>query len=148
MLKAVQEDASLSQAELAAVTGMSRTSVWRRIRDFEECGLIERQVMLLNPKLTGFHLQVRLAVSMIEHTDDNRQAFEDHVKRLSMVTECCTISGEWDYVLSVVALDMEHYNDFLLTEILAHPAVRSASSSFVLQRVKHTTAIPVDMMGG
>ena len=144
LLDALQHDASLSQADLADMAGISRTSVWRRIRDFEESGLIERQVTLLNPRLAGFFIQVHLAVSMTEHTDENREAFEQHVARLAAVTECFTVAGDRDYVLHVVARDMEAYNDFLVAKILKHPAVRSASSTFVLRRVKFTTALPLD----
>ncbi len=122
---------------------MSRTSCWRRIRDFEDTGLIERQVALLNPKLAGFNIQVLLLVAMTEHTDENRHSFERHVSTLPEVTECFSVSGDRDYVLHVVVRDMDSYNDFLNAEILRHPAVRSASSTFVLRRVKYTTELPL-----
>ena len=144
LLDALQNDASLSQAELADIAGISRTSVWRRIRDFEESGLVEGQVALLNPRLAGFFIQVHLAVSMTDHSDENREAFEQHVARLPAVTECFTVAGDRDYVLHVVARDMEAYNEFLVAKILKHPAVRSASSTFVLRRVKFTTALPLE----
>ena len=143
LLDALQIDATRSQVELAEIAGMSRTSCWRRIRDFEEAGLIERQVAILNPNLAGFQIQVLLAVAMIEHTDDNRHDFERHVQSLPEVTECYSVSGERDYVLQVVVRDMAAYNDFLNGQILKHPAVRSASSTFVLRRVKFTTHIPL-----
>ena len=80
---------------------------------------------------------------MTEHTDKNRQSFEKHVARLSAVTECFSVAGERDYVLHVVVPDMETYTDFLQSQVLKHPAVRSASSTFVLQRVKYTTMLPL-----
>lgn len=144
LLDALQRDASLNQADLAAIAGMSRTSVWRRVRELEASGLIERQVTLLNPRLAGFHIQVHLQVSMTEHTDENRQAFEEHVTRLAAVTECFTVAGDSDYVLHVVVPDIDAYNDFLNAEILKHPSVRSASSTFVLRRVKFTTMLELD----
>ena len=143
LLDALQRDASLSQGELAEIAGMSRTSCWRRIREFEASGLIERQVALLNPRLAGMRIQVLLAVAMTEHTDRNRQDFERHVASLPEVTECFSVSGERDYILQVVVTDMEAYNDFLNDRILNHPAVRSASSTFVLRRVKYTTRLPL-----
>lgn len=144
LLDALQRDATRSQGELADLAGMSRTSCWRRIRDFEDSGLIERQVAILNPQLAGFHIQVHLAVAMTEHTDENRHSFERHVGLLPEVTECFSVSGERDYVLHVVVPDMAAYNEFLNARILAHPAVRSASSTFVLRRVKYTTQLPLD----
>ncbi len=143
LLEELQRDATRNQAELAEIAGMSRTSCWRRIRDFEEAGLIERQVALLNPKSVGLNIQVLLLVTMTEHTDENRQSFEHHVSLLPEVTECFSVSGDRDYQLHVVVEDMDSYNDFLNGQILRHAAVRSASSTFVLRRVKYSTALPV-----
>ena len=143
LLAELQKDATRNQSELAELVGMSRTSCWRRIRDFEEAGLIERQVALLNPKMAGFTIEVLLLVAMTEHSDENRQSFERHVSLLPEVMECFSVSGERDYLLQVVAKDMDSYNDFLNAEILRHPAVQSASSTFVLRRVKYSTALPL-----
>ena len=143
LLDALQQDVTRPQADLAEIAGMSRTSAWRRIRDFEKSGLIQGQVALLDPQKAGFHIQVLLAVAMTEHTDENRRSFEEHIDTLPAVTECFTVAGERDYVLHVVVQDMETYTEFLQSEILKHPAVRSASSTFVLQRVKYTTMLPL-----
>lgn len=145
LLNELQRDATRNQSELAELVGMSRTSCWRRIREFEEAGLIERQVVILNPKIAGFNIQVLLLVAMTEHTDKNRQSFERHVSLLPEVTECFSVSGDRDYVLHVVVKDMDSYNDFLNAEVLKHPAVRSASSTFVLRRVKYSTALPLSV---
>lgn len=143
LLAELQRDATQNQADLAEAVGMSRTSCWRRIRDFEDAGLIQGQVALLDPKAAGFNLQVLLQVAMTEHNDENRQSFERHISTLPEVTECFSVSGDRDYLLHVVVRDMDSYTDFLNTEILRHPAVRSASSTFVLRRVKYTTALPL-----
>ena len=141
LLDALQTDATRSQVELAEIAGMSRSSCWRRIKDFEEAGLIERQVAIVNPREAGLQIQVLLAVAMSEHTDDNRHDFENHVQTLPEVTACFSVSGERDHVLHVVVKDMEAYNQFLTSQILKHPTVRSASSTFVLRRVKYTTQL-------
>ena len=143
LLDELQRDATRNQTELAEIVGMSRTSCWRRIRDFEQAGLIERQVALLSPRAVGLHLQVLLFVAMTEHTEENRREFEQHVSVLPEVTECFSVSGERDYVLHVVVRDMDSYNEFLNRQVLRHPAVRSASSTFVLRRVKYSTALPI-----
>ena len=143
LLAELQINVNRNQSELAELVGMSRTACWRRIRDFEEAGLIERQVALLNPKVAGFNIQVLLLVAMKEHTDKNRESFERHVSLLPEVMECFSVSGDRDYLLQVVAHDMDSYNDFLNSEILRHEAVQSASSTFVLRRVKYSTALPL-----
>lgn len=143
LLAELQRDTTRNQSELAEIVGMSRSSCWRRIRDFEEAGLIERQVALLNPKKAGFTIEVLLLVAMTTHTEENRQSFERHVSMLPEVMECFSVSGDRDYLLQVVARDMDSYNDFLNAQILRHPAVQSASSTFVLRRVKYSTALPL-----
>ncbi len=145
LLSELQRDATRNQSELAELVGMSRTSCWRRIRDFEDAGLIERRVAILNPKIAGLNIQVMLLVAMTEHTDANRQSFERHVQSLPEVTECYSVSGERDYILQVIVRDMDAYNHFLNSQVLKHSAVRSASSTFVLRRVKFTTHLPMSV---
>ncbi len=147
LLAELQRDTTRNQSELAEIVGMSRTSCWRRIRDFEDAGIIDRQVALLNPKKAGFNLEVLLFVAMTEHSDENRKSFERHVSLLPEVMECFSVSGDRDYLLQVIAKDMESYNDFLNAEILRHKAVQSASSTFVLRRVKYSTALPLESVG-
>ena len=146
LLDALQRDVTPSQDELAEIAGMSRTSCWRRIREFEKNGVLEKQVALLNPRKLGFQIHVLLAVSMVEHTDSNRHSFEAHVQSLPEVTECYSVSGERDYILQVVVNDMDAYNNFINSQILHHPAVRSASSTFALRRVKYSTALPLSLI--
>ena len=113
------------------------------MRDFEQSGLIQSKVALLDPKLAGFNIQVLLLIAMTEHSDENRLSFETHVGLLPEVTECFSVAGERDYMLHVVVNDMETYTEFLNSRILKHPAVRSASSTFVLRRVKYSTELPL-----
>jgi Lrp/AsnC family transcriptional regulator len=143
LLDALQKDTTLSQIDLAELSGKSRTSVWRRIRELEEAGLIEGKVALLNPKELGLQIHVMLSVSMVKHSDRTRKGFEAHVQSLPEVMECYSVSGDRDYVLLILSRDMESYNDFLNRNILDHPSVHSASSSFALRRVKYTTALPL-----
>ncbi len=145
LLSALQRNSALSQAELASEAGLSRSSCWRRVRELEQAGLIQRRVALLDPKMTGFGIEVLLLVAMTEHTDENRRDFEEHTRRLPQVLECFSVSGERDYMLQVVARDIDSYTDFLNAEILKHPAVRSASSTFVLKRVKYSTELPLSI---
>jgi Lrp/AsnC family transcriptional regulator len=142
LLEALQENVNLSQIDLAERAGLSRTSVWRRVRELEDAGLIDGRVALLNPKTLGLQIHVFLSVTMVQHTDQIRQSFEAHVEGLPEVMECFSVSGERDYVLQIISRNMESYNEFLNTRILHHDSVHSASSSFALRRVKYTTALP------
>ena len=104
---------------------------------------IEKKVALLDPRELGLQIHVLLSVSMNQHTAGNRKKFEDHVQGLPEVMEAYSVSGDRDYVLLIISRDMESYNQFLNTQILDHPSVHSASSSFALRRVKYTTALPL-----
>ncbi|MBT8039002.1 MAG: Lrp/AsnC family transcriptional regulator [Xanthomonadales bacterium] len=143
LLDAMQNDTTLSQVDLADLSGKSRTSVWRWIREIEEAGVVDRKVALLDPAAVGLQIHVLLSVSMNEHSAKNRKAFEDHVMNLPDVMECYSVSGDRDYVLLIISRDMDSYNQFLNSMILDHPSVHSASSSFALRRVKYTTALPL-----
>jgi len=142
LLMALQQDVTLSQIELAERSGLSRTSVWRSVRELEDAGVIRNKVALLDPKSLGLQIHVLLSVTMVAHSDKVRKSFETHVQGLSEVMECFSVSGERDYVLQIISRDMESYNEFLNTKILHHASVHSASSSFALRRVKYTTALP------
>lgn len=142
LLSALQEDVTLSQIELAERSGLSRTSVWRSVRELEDAGVIRNKVALLDPKALGLQIHVLLSVTMVAHSDKVRESFETHVEGLTGVMECFSVSGERDYVLQIMSKDMESYNEFLNTKILHHASVHSASSSFALRRVKYTTALP------
>jgi Lrp/AsnC family transcriptional regulator len=143
LLEALQKDVTTSQVDLSERSGLSRTSVWRRLRELEDDGLIEGKVALLNTRQLGFQIHVLLSVSMVKHSVRTREQFERHVQTLPEVMECFSISGDRDYLLHIVSRDMESYNDFLNTMILDHPSVHSASSSFALRRIKYTTALPL-----
>ena len=143
LLDAMQKDTTLSQIDLADLSGKSRTSVWRWIREVEDTGVIDKKVALLNPRELGLQIHVLLSVSMVKHSDRTRKQFEAHVQTLPEVMECYSVSGDRDYVLLIISRDMESYNGFLNTMILDHPSVHSASSSFALRRVKYTTALPL-----
>ena len=82
LLDAMQKDTTLSQIDLAELSGKSRTSIWRLIREFEEAGLIEGKVALLNPRELGLQIHVLLSVSMVMHSDRTREDFESHVQSL------------------------------------------------------------------
>lgn len=147
ILDALQHDASLSQAELASRVALSTTSCWRRVRALEETGLIVGRVALLDPARVGLGVSVIASVSLSEHHDENREAFETFVAEHPEIVECYSMSGDRDYMLRVVVRDVEAYDRFLTRFLLHHPAVDSASSSFALRQIKYTTALPLPGVG-
>ncbi|WP_374570788.1 Lrp/AsnC family transcriptional regulator [Phenylobacterium sp.] len=143
ILRALQDDASLSHAALAERVGAAPTSCWRRIRALEAAGVLLRQVRLVDPESVGRGVNVMLQVRMKSHSMDARRDFEAFVERRPEIMECYSMSGEWDYLMRVVAADVTAYERFLMRELLNQPNVATSASHFALSRVKYTTAVPV-----
>ena len=143
ILAILQEDATISHAELAERVGASSASCWRRIKALEVAGYLTKTVRLVNPERLGRGVNVLCNVRMRSHAKDSRDAFEVFVRAQPEIIETFSMSGEWDYLLRIVVADVADYNDFLMRQLLGHPSVAGASSHFALALVKYTTAIPV-----
>lgn len=139
----LQRDASLSHAELAQRVGSSSASVWRRIRALEAAGILLDALRMVDAGKVGWGVNVLCNVRARSHTVEARTAFEDFVRQRPEILECFSMSGDWDYLLRIVARDVADYEAFLMRTLLDHPSVASASSHFVLSVTKHTTALPI-----
>ena len=144
ILKELQLDASLSHAELAERVGTSAASCWRRIKSLEASHILAATVRLVDAERVGRGVNVFCNVRVCSHARDVRGSFEEFVRSRPEVLECYSMSGDWDYLLRVVAADVGDYERFLMRTLLEHPAVGAASSHFALSLTKFTTAIPVE----
>lgn len=144
ILAQLQRDASLSNAELAERVGSTSPSCWRRIRQLEEAGVLKETVRLADPKLLGQSVNVLCQVRMRDYSAECIERFEDFVQRSQRIMECYSISGDWDYLMRIVASDVAGYEHFLMRVLLKHPSIASASSHFALSITKYQTALPVD----
>ncbi|MCA1493975.1 MULTISPECIES: Lrp/AsnC family transcriptional regulator [Sinorhizobium/Ensifer group] len=143
ILRILQEQADISHAALAEAVGASPASCWRRIKALDTAGVLGRTVRLVNPQMVGRGLTVFCQVRMKSHDAAARQNFERFVESHEEVLECCSMSGDWDYLLRVVVADVADYERLLMRGILTHEAVAHSSSHFALKSVKYSTAIPV-----
>ena len=143
IVRAVQRDAALSQAALAERVGASPASVWRRIRNLEEAGVLGRTVRLANAEALGRSVNVLCQVRMTRQTVEARADFEAFIQSREEIVECYAMSGEWDYLLRIAVRDVADYDRFIRQGVLAHPSVANAASNFALRQVKYTTEIPV-----
>lgn len=144
ILNELQLDASLSHADLAERVGTSAASCWRRIKSLEAARVLTATVRLVDAERVGRGVNVFCNVRVRSHARDIRASFEAFVRSRPEVLECYSMSGDWDYLLRVVAADVGDYERFLMRTLLEHPAVGAASSHFALSLTKFTTAIPVD----
>lgn len=143
LLDALQRDSSLPLGELANSLGMSQSTVWRRVKEFEETGLITARVALLDPTKTGVGLCVLANVTLHDHTEEAVSALENLVSRHPEIQECYTLSGVADYQMKIRVTDVAAYEAFMSQNLLRHPHIRSVQSSFVLKEIKSTTALPL-----
>jgi Lrp/AsnC family transcriptional regulator len=143
ILGQLQADASLSNAELAERVGSSAASCWRRVKNLEASGVLGPAVRLLNAQALRKSVNVLCNIRMRSHAGESRSAFEEFVRERREVMECYSMSGDWDYLLRVVATDVADYEKFLMRVLLEHPSVSGASSHFALSQTKYTTVLPL-----
>lgn len=143
ILQALQENGRLSNVELSERVALSPSPCLRRLKQLEESGIIDRYAALLSPAHLGLDLQVFISVS-INKSPNAREAFAHAVHNWKSVLSCYALTGETDYLLHTFFTDMNAFSHFVLNELLSHECVRDAKSSFVLEEVKHTTALPID----
>ncbi len=143
ILRALQRDATLSQAALAEEVGSSAASCWRRVKALEEAGVLKAAVRLVSPAAIGRDVNVLCQVRLKSHSDENREAFERFVAGRDEIMECYSTSGDWDYELRVVVPDVAAYENFLMRVVLHQPFIATAASRFALAQLKYQTALPV-----
>lgn len=143
LLRLLQQDASLSTAELAERVGLSQAPCWRRIKRLKDEGVIERIVATLNAKKAGWPITVITTVALEHHSPDDVKAFEQAVARAPEVLECHALSGDRDYWLKIVVGDIADYDRLLNERLLRSRVVRSIDSRFVLRSLKETSALPL-----
>ncbi|MFC6669158.1 Lrp/AsnC family transcriptional regulator [Marinobacterium aestuariivivens] len=145
ILELLQQDASLSVAEIAERVGLSSTPCSRRIKRLEEDGYVARQVVILNPARIGLPMTVLVHISLEAQTQERLGSFEKAISELPEVMECYLITGSTaDYVLKIVVPDLDHYQQLLLNQLTGIAGVRSIISNFVLRQPIDRTAYPLD----
>ena len=147
ILRALQADGRITYDVLAGQVSLSPSATLRRVKRLEESGVIAGYVALVRPERVGFGLTAYLNVRLEKHAEVHKRnpmdLFRAAVQTWPEVVECASLTGEMDYLLRVVVQDMAHYSRFIMDTLLKHPSVEDCKTSFVLDRVKATTAVPV-----
>lgn len=148
MLAILQEDGRISNIELARRIALSPSPCLRRLQRLEEEGVIDRYVALLNPDKLGVGLLAYVNVSLDKRNPQATEAFKRVVHDWPEVTECYAMTGEMDYLMRVMVSDLNHFSRFVMDKVLKQPGVLDVKSSFALEGVKRTTALPTDSFDG
>jgi len=154
ILAILQKDGRLANQDIADRVNLSPSPCLRRIRRLEESGVIRGYVALLEPGMLGLgllaYVNVRLekrgvvpASPGMKNQQTHAESFRDAVRGWPEVVACDAMTGEMDYLLRVQVEDMAHFSRFVQDELLHHPSVIDVKTSFSLERIKETTALPI-----
>ena len=143
ILDCLQHDASLSTAEIADRVGLSTTPCWRRIQNLERTGVIRGRVALLDRERLDLGVDVFVSLRISRHSEDWLEAFTRAVNAFPEVVEFYRMSGDVDYLMRVVVADIKAYDAFY-KRLIRHADIADVSSSFAMERIKYTTALPLD----
>lgn len=137
----LQADCKKTTAAYAQQLDLSTTAIYERIKRLEKSGVIEAYVALIDRSKVNRAFTVLCHIKLVQHVKDYVLKFEREVLKLNEVVECYHMSGDYDYILKIHVRDMEAYREFMLTKLTAIDNIGSTQSSFVINQVKHTTAI-------
>jgi DNA-binding Lrp family transcriptional regulator len=143
ILGELQRDGRMTNVDLAAKVGLTAPPCLRRVRSLEEDGLIRGYHADLDPERLGFGVTVFAMVSLKRQAEDDLRAFEAHVEALDAVRECHMLNGEIDFLLKIVASDLQAFQRFLTTHITPAPNVAGVKTSLTIRTSKHRPGVPV-----
>ena len=144
ILKELQEDGRITNVDLADRVGISAPPCLRRMRALEEAGVIKGYHAELDPGALGYGIMVFALVSLRSQAEDDLRTFEAHVATLPEVRECHMLNGEIDFILKIVAHDLQSFQNFLTSKLTPAPNVASVKTSLTIRTSKTSCGIPVD----
>ncbi|MDH3762183.1 MAG: Lrp/AsnC family transcriptional regulator [Gammaproteobacteria bacterium] len=148
ILALLQQNASLTAAEIAEQVNLSASPCWRRINRLEQEGIIEKKVALLNAEKLGLGLVIFSRISLAKNDESSLQDFEQRVREYPEVVECYTVTGSADYFLKIITRDIKHYDRFLRRKLIKIPLVRDVNSNVAVTQIKYTTGLPLETQLG
>ncbi|MEK9753227.1 MAG: Lrp/AsnC family transcriptional regulator [Rhodospirillaceae bacterium] len=144
ILAALQGNAKLRNVELAEAVGLSASPCLRRVKHMEETGVIRGYATLVDPQAIGLPVSVFVQVTLEKQIEASLESFEARIATWPEVMECYLMTGDADYLLRVVAADLNAYQDFLMKKLTRVAGVASIKSSFALRRIQYRTALPLN----
>ena len=143
ILALLQQDASLSTAAIAEKVGLSSSPCWRRIDRLEREGFIKRKVALVDRKKIGLNAQIFAQIKLNAHGRANLDEFADAIRAFPEVLECYVLMGSVDFLIRIVATDIEAYERFFFDRLSQLPGVQEVNSTVALSEIKATTELPI-----
>jgi len=142
LVRQLQKDGRLTNQELSERVSLSPSPCLRRVRKLEESGVITGYTAIVDHQKCGFLIKVFVSVRLEKHTEDMVADFEAGIQALDEVLACYLISGSRDYLLQVVAKDLDDYQHFLRKKLRQVPGIGQLESNFVMDKIKKTALLP------
>jgi len=143
ILRALQADGRLSNAKLAEKLALSETPCWRRLKRLEAEGFLEGYQANINRKKLGYGVVAFAQVTLGNHAGETPLLFEKYVASMPEILSCHNVTGDCDYMLQIVAENLETYGTFVRDKLRKLPGVTSIQSSLSLREVKSSTTLPI-----
>jgi Lrp/AsnC family transcriptional regulator len=143
ILALLQQDASLSTAAIAEQVGLSSSPCWRRIDRLEREGFIKRKVALVDRRKIGLNAQIFAQIKLNAHGRANLDEFAEAIRAFPEVLECYVLMGSVDFLIRIVATDIEAYERFFFDRLSQLPGVQEVNSTVALSEIKATTELPI-----
>ena len=144
ILTLIQQDASRSTTELAELVGLSQAPCWRRLQRLKEAGYLRGQVALLDRRKIGLNAQIFAQGKLTATGRSNLEAFTHAIREFPEVLECHVLMGPVDFMLRIVARDIEAYERFFFDKLSRVPGVQEINSMVALSEIKYTTELPLE----
>ena len=141
LINLLQEDCKLTSKQLSLFLNLSVTAVYERIKKLQKENVIEKYVAIINKNKIEKSFLVFCHIKLVQHSKDYVTTFEREILKLTEVSECFHVSGDYDYILKIYVKDMDKYRDFMVTKLTAIKYIGSTHSTFAIEQVKNTTAI-------
>ncbi len=148
ILAELQRDGRQSVVDIAERVGLTHTPCLRRIRHLEDTGVIRGYTAVLDPAAVGLRVTAFVQVKLERHVDDTMTRFMQAVESIDDVVSCHATTGNFDFLLTVLATDLDSLGTVVLKRLVALPGVRDIQSSIALRTVKRVGRVPLDHAGG
>jgi len=143
LLSELQENGRITNVELASKVGLTAPPCLRRMRTLELSGAIKGYHADIDPATLGYSIMVFAMVSLKSQAEADLRAFEEHVRSLPNVRECHMLNGEIDFILKIVAHDLQSFQEFLTSQLTAAPNVSSVKTSLTIRTAKDEPGVPI-----
>ncbi|MBB6523665.1 Lrp/AsnC family transcriptional regulator [Pseudoteredinibacter isoporae] len=143
ILAALQREGRMSNVELAQQVGLSESPCFRRVKQLEDDKVITAYCAVVDQRRLGLEVTAFVQVDLEQGSEADTDDFMDAVRAEEYITECYAMSGEYDYLLKVVARNIDHFGEISMKRILKFPGVKNIVSSFNLLEVKNTRQLPL-----